>query len=149
MEKLDLAYVAGLFDGDGCVYIHKLPPNGKRGTLNPEYRLAVAIANVYPPILQDLKDMFGGSIKNHSHPKKSSHTQAYQWGTYTRSAHSFLSLIFPYLRIKKDQTFLALSFQAYKDSIVTRRNRPYTPGEVGNFELYKIAISELKGNGAK
>ena len=85
-----LAYVAGLFDGEGSVVSYK-----------GHYQ--VRIANTYKPVLEWLREVFkcGGITK--TTPK------CYDW-KITRRADvvRFLKAIFPFVRIKKDVVLEAL-----------------------------------------
>jgi hypothetical protein len=149
MKESDLAYVAGLFDGDGCIYIKKNLPSALRRMKNPGYEIAVAIANTYPPILKELKNWFGGTIKK-TKRKKDNHSILYQWGLTSKSALPFLRMVYPYLRIKKEQVMWALLFEDYRETLNPHKGRKgYSEEEIACFELIKIRVQELKKYGSE
>ena len=104
LQRLDLRYVAGYMDGEGCIRA-VLAKNGKNAA-----GLHVFITNTYLPILQDFERQFGGktSLRNISNKN---HKSQYQWRISNRKdIKSFLSKILPYLREKRAQAELALEY---------------------------------------
>lgn len=95
-------YVAGFFDGEGCVNI----------TVRGEFRqvcLRVMVANTEPTILAALCAQFGGCLnKPQRHNKR--WKQSRQWSITGHGAIRFLSVIRPYSRIKSAQIDLAFEF---------------------------------------
>ena len=100
MKKVDLAYVAGLFDGEGCISIAKCKPRWPG--CSPYYRLVVAVnmANEYIPRL--LKSHFGGWV-NRSPKGKEHWRQEWQWHLGSKEAVAFLEAIMPYLKLKIEE----------------------------------------------
>lgn len=96
----DLAYLAGYFDGEGCVSI-----TGRS--------LSARITNTHLPSLVRLQATFGGSI--HSPMPLQGHRQKHQWSTYGAHAEVFLRAIVPHLHEKKAQAFLALRWRELPD----------------------------------
>lgn len=70
----------------------------------------VFITNTYLPILNKLKDTFGGSVtlRNKSNPK---HRTIYQWRISSKEGcRKFLQAILPFLIEKKEQAILGIQF---------------------------------------
>jgi hypothetical protein len=111
MKKIDLAYMAGVFDGEGCICISKAMP--REGRHHPGYHLecAVSMANEYLPAL--FRFCFGGSIYLYQH-KNPKHKPTWEWHISARKARAFLMRILPYLTIKKGEAELAIKFQNAK-----------------------------------
>ena len=103
------AYVAGIIDGEGSIDLYKTSAAKEK----PRYalRVAVGITNEWMP--QFLKFNFGGSIHCivHSTPK---HKNCWLWVIQARQAGKFLSLIIPYLQLKRPHAELAISYQSRK-----------------------------------
>lgn len=105
--KVDLAYAAGIIDGEGSIGIYK--------TGNPKQQFVahVIVTNTNEWLLQWLKFHFGGSIfpnaANRGHPKWK---DSWIWQLSPRQSVDFLKLVLPYLKIKKPQAELFLEFQA-------------------------------------
>ncbi len=62
MKDIDLAYIAGLVDGEGCIMITKenrLYTEAKHGY---RFWLQVKITNTNKAVLEWVKDLFGGSV---------------------------------------------------------------------------------------
>ena len=85
------AYIAGLFDGEGCVNI-----NIRRGGKKAE--LTVAITNLHVGVLKYVQSHFGGRLSNVGNKKATP-----DWRCESNKAVSFLKVILPYLIIKKEQ----------------------------------------------
>mgnify|MGYP001241439435 CR=1 FL=1 len=103
MTEVELAYVAGLFDGEGCVNIWK---HNDRGVMR--HRLRATLANTHKPFGEWLKREFGGSVTVY---KSQQHKTLYTWSVYGKACARFLGQIIPYLRLKQDQAVVAIEFQ--------------------------------------
>lgn len=137
MKKTDIAYLAGLFDGEGCICIGKEKARGERP--HPSYHLecSVSMCNEYLPNLYRFS--FGGSVFFYKdrHPN---HQPAWQWHISARKASGFLNTILPYLTIKKGEAELAIKFQSAK----RYSGRPKTEGEFALEEAQKILLASFK-----
>lgn len=101
MASLDIRYIAGLFDGEGCISLHTDSSGVPERYKKPRKVFQVSITNTYKPVLLDLKRQFGcGSVHRNSKPKKAHYKQCYSWTVTGGNAMRFLELIEPYLRIK-------------------------------------------------
>lgn len=112
MKKTDLAYTAGIVDGEGCISI--LPRNyQKQKTVHIRYILQVAVGSTDEWLPMWLKFAYGGHLHKIA-PKKLSHNPAWYWQLTSNQAKVFLELILPYLHLKRDQATLAIQFQSRK-----------------------------------
>jgi hypothetical protein len=100
---LSLEYLAGLVDGEGCI---RLNPSGK-GKYR-RYYPRLQVTNTYLPILEQLKEQFGGCIteKKNNRPDWST---AYDWRVNGDTARTILTSLIPYLIIKKEKAVEVLS----------------------------------------
>lgn len=139
-ETVYLAYLAGFFDGEGCIAILKNRFVRKDCSIyHPRYDLSIAISNQNLEVLLDVHKTFGGSITNHPN--------AYQWRVSALSAKAFLEAIQPYIRVKKTQLELALIFQELKSG---RRSRTrLTDKELTIYEAFYRRMSELNKQGSR
>jgi len=98
----DLAYAAGIIDGEGCIHIAR--------TKNPQmvggivYFLLVRVGTTDGVIPQHLLSIFGGSIVNR-------HRRQQVWQATGAHAEAVLLAVLPYLVLKKPQAELALEFR--------------------------------------
>ena len=106
MKKTDLAYVAGIIDGEGCI---RLASRGLRNNL-VSYYIGVEVGMTNKDLIYSLKEMFGGCVivRNQQGNRKT----RYDWSLRTKMALDFIKLIYPYLRVKKQQADVALRFQS-------------------------------------
>ncbi len=106
MNKIELAYTAGIIDGEGWISIkNRQIKNGYRN-----YCLKVGVASTNEPIINWLKGNYGGSIcfvKSRGNRK-----DKWVWDLATKQASELLKLVLPYLKIKNPQAELALKFQS-------------------------------------
>lgn len=116
MKDTELAYIAGLFDGDGCVCILK-EKQGKYRLL----RIEASIQNTDLDVIEYLKSCFGGRVW---HRKLPSGKTFGAWALSCRKAVEFLEKIGPFLRIKKDRAILATKIYSITslEKRGTRRN---------------------------
>lgn len=104
MEKHDLAYIAGFFDGEGSINLLKSIRRRKKANWCAEYTLTVAMGQKDGETLDWIKDNLGGNIC------KIKRDGSYFWYQSNRKAETFLRIILPYLKYKKPQAELALKF---------------------------------------
>lgn len=102
-EQLSAEYIAGFFDGEGCVQI-KNPRHGPGRV----HLLSVSISNTYKPILEIIQRQYGGSLL----PNRRIAKGLTGWDLYwsARKAEIFLRDVYPYLVVKKEQVLFAFKF---------------------------------------
>ena len=147
-EKINektLSYLAGLFDGEGCIFIAVNKPNPKFQTKSPQHWLGVVIGNTYLPLITWLKDNFSGHILK-SDRFKVRHKPYWEWKLASNQAKNFLMLIYPYLRIKREQAKLAIEFQTERERLPNYPDRKGLSQEIiDRRDWYKKQISEANG----
>jgi hypothetical protein len=94
-----LSYIAGFFDGEGCITITK-----KNTASNISYFLHCQISQKVRAVLDFLQLNLGGKVIEDSH-------LCFHWYMYSYKAREFLDKIKKYLIIKKLQAELAIEFQ--------------------------------------
>ena len=101
-----LAYMAGFVDGEGSIRFSK-----NRGLVYP----TVLIVNTNRRILDDFQCVFGGDIhalsRNHKH---TTWKTAWSWRISWSKAVDFLELIYPFLRIKREQVHTVFAWEAIR-----------------------------------
>ena len=136
MKRTELAYIAGIVDGEG--YIGISADHRKRNPGRPCWRLRVAVTNTSEWLVQYLKFSIGGGIitlKSDKRPRP-----CYQWSVDRGRAAEFLKLILPYLRLKRPQAELAIKFQAS----VTKSTRILTDEELAVREAQMLLLKNMK-----
>jgi len=111
MTEIELAYAAGLFDGEGCVSINKTSAkNYKRNG----FQLRCSISITHEATSQLFANNFGGTHKLIQ--RKSGGRDYWQWVIVARQARDFLIPLQPYLQIKKEVASIGIEFQNYRDN---------------------------------
>ena len=108
-----LAYLAGFFDGEGCINITV------RGKVR-QVVLRIMIVNTDLTILNAVQQAFGGYVSTRLQKNPT-------WKPFSRvtlsgmAAFSLLELLAPYLVIKQPQVRLALRFRAFQQTPKNKR----------------------------
>ena len=105
-----IAYIAGFFDGEGCIRIKQASQRGN------SFYIIAHITNSNRAILEQVQDLFDGTIRLQE--KKVNKTV---WSYYVTSAEAvdFLTTLSPFLREKKEEALLAIKFHNQKDSLTS------------------------------
>ena len=138
VSKIDLAYTAGLIDGEGSISIlraRRSNPNYK----SPAYILSVTCTNTHKGIIEWMHEMFGASkALRQRHRNNPKWKDSYHWCTAANMALEFLQQIQPYLRIKRKQAELAINFQQNR----TRKKKLISSGIKNGYILSPETIQE-------
>ncbi len=133
----DLAYLAGLMDGDGSIVF--APMN------NRFYYLNIHVTLTHFPTVKWLHSVFGGSVQNIPSNKLSGRP-ALRWQASHHLAIKILEPVLPYLHVKKEQGTLALAFATNP----IRLGKSEADQKAAEFEVIKIrALNTRKGPPAK
>lgn len=146
LSKEEKAYIAGLFDGEGHVFITEdKRPNYKTSL----HILRTGVTNTHKETIEWLFSKFPTTlskrVRHKEHPKWK---PCYFWEASSNLAKDFLETILPYLRIKKRQAELAIEFQTqWQDRRYLRDKRGWiqkTPEAIYSKRVwYKEEISRL------
>lgn len=110
MPLADIAYIAGLFDGEGCVSVSSgiwKRPGRANINIRTQHSLNVTIANQHVPTLNYIKKVTGLGRVYRDRPNKPN----YKWCLGCTRAMEFLKVILPYLKIKHPQAELGIKLQ--------------------------------------
>lgn len=136
MKRTDLAYLAGIVDGEG--YIGITADHRTRNPDRPCWRLRVAVTNTNEWLMQHLKFSIGGGTIILRSDKRQK--PCYQWEIGNRKAAEFLKLILPYLRLKRPQAELAIKFQAS----ISKSTRILTEEQLAVREAEMLLLKNMK-----
>ena len=104
MKPADIAYSAGIFDGEGWAIIAPYNANSTfKGRVYPRHRMRLGVSNTSRPLLEWLKRTWGGNIYL-VYPQKGKRRALYSWQPSEKLATYFLSQILPYLNVKTSET---------------------------------------------
>jgi hypothetical protein len=107
MNKLTAAYLAGLIDGEGYLGIQKNPKESYVGGY--AHVGVIKICMTDEVIIRWLKDSFGGNF--YEREGKDGRKNSYEWCIrHGKNITPFLSKIYPYLKVKKQQAEVLKKF---------------------------------------
>ena len=104
LSETDIAYIAGLTDGEGCITINKV----YIASYGNYYKNIVSITNTDIDVLKWVCEHFGGRVDSHSEFYRNK--PCYRWSLNGSKSSKFLESMLPYLRIKSKQAELSLEF---------------------------------------
>lgn len=109
-----IAYIAGFFDGEGCVRIKQSNQHGN------SYYVIAHITNTNRAILKEVQELFGGTIRMQ---ERGPNKDVYNWQITSAEAVDFLQTLAPFLKEKQTQATYAISFHARKGSMDAAEKR--------------------------
>ena len=109
--KLSIEYLAGLFDGEGCVFVQRMDRVG-RGVRIPQHMVWARLNMCHRPLIEMLAEQLDASIIVHKKDLKNPrHRRAYEVSLYGNKAADFLRSVYEFLVIKKEEARLAIELQ--------------------------------------
>lgn len=105
--RLDCAYAAGIFDGEGCCGISKARHRRRDGSWGgPYYEAFLVVSTSERPLAEWLQQRWGGAINRRRQGVRAVLQETkpqYVWTLGPSAAEGFLLDVLPYLRIKLAQ----------------------------------------------
>lgn len=99
----DVAYIAGLFDGEGCITTYMSSPGSNRP------RLSISLAGCFKDTLDWIETIFGGTVRANKNGSTNKIVYVWKPGTIPEKL-VFLDAVAPFLREKRSQADLALAY---------------------------------------
>jgi len=106
---ISIQYLAGIFDGEGCILIAKYKKAIKENIRGVAFAPYMTIANIYIPLLEKIQAQFGGRIRRESGDR------TYALYFSPNEIRELLPQVFPYLIIKETQAKIMLDFLDKKE----------------------------------
>lgn len=110
VSETDLSYMAGFFDGEGCIGIY----------MRKAWTAQVTVSQIDTDVLDDFMVLSGNVFMT---KVNGGHVSNYTW--YGRAAIQVVRSLHPYLRVKKDQAELFLEYAKYTEQIIPGQH--FTP----------------------
>lgn len=106
---MDIRYIAGIFDGEGCVRVQRWQ---KPNSPHIRYQVICLLGMVDPAIPTALHKQFGGSLLKHDSTKYNKNARpTYRWLISSQAAKAFLTKVRPHLVVKREEAEIALVLQ--------------------------------------
>ncbi len=104
----DLSYIAGLFDGEGCIQCKQVMESKRRTTKPKKYkvwRITMEISMVDEDIIRWVHQTLGVgtvllNVKNKSPSSKPHWKNQWRWRCSHRQAYKVCKLLWPYIKLK-------------------------------------------------
>ena len=103
MRVRDLAWAAGIIDGEGCITLYK-----SRTNTGTAYVMKMTVTNTSMSMLQRLQTLFACGYIGYKCRYSLRHKPCAIWEVTTKNAEQVLRLIQPYLFVKAEECQLAL-----------------------------------------
>lgn len=116
----DIAYLAGLIDGEGCIRVKRSKPyRHLTGRQNASYHCSIHVRMVDEPAIAFLRDTLGGWYWLEKRRERSdAQRPLYCWQATDKDAEHILRALLPFLRVKRGAAENAL---ALRDLQASRR----------------------------
>ena len=134
--EIDLAYCAGLIDGEGCIRIKRTKAYRCQGKVTQGYHAAIQIRMVDEAAIRFVAETLGGwYYAEKPHLAKGRPLYCYQ--ATDRAAETILRALLPYLRVKRDaaENVLALralqaESRAHRTKVTGYKQMPHWTGRI-------------------
>lgn len=142
MRELDLAWLAGIIDGEGSIFVMKQKRNDRERDTN--YILRISVDSTDPYMAEECLKIAGGVKIQQASDKRPNCSDRLKWQINGSQASKLLKELLPYLRVKKHQAEIAIDFQdSTKKHWKHMKKEDYEKQEKLYFAL-KQAKSDLK-----
>jgi hypothetical protein len=135
MDIIDICYLAGLIDGEGCIMINRFATT--RSKIGYQYRVIVEITMCEKETVEYIAATFDRPIEPRTLP---SGKTAYKVIWRNAPAANILELVTPYLKGKRSQALACLEFQ----KLTPGRGRDYKPDDITTLETLRLKVKWLK-----
>lgn len=140
---IDIRYMAGLFDGEGCICLVK--QRNLKSDL-PIYSIRCVLSMCHKPFIKSVQAQFGGLYTERKGSGMQRNSFALQW-TNNRSK-PFLEILLPHLIMKREEAQIALDYLSRLRNPGTRFWRNASNEEIACLqaerELVRAKLSALK-----
>lgn len=106
--NMNIHYLAGFFDGEGCIDNQFMYPSQAKGKVYVRPRIRVAQSKTGSIVLHQLQEIYGGHL-SHRKPQNANQQPSTSWEILDKAGITkMLTELAPLLIIKKEQALLAL-----------------------------------------
>ena len=132
ISQTDIAYLAGLFDGEGCVTCkqRKTKRKNRGGKVYNQWYIRCEINMADKAAIQWIQDTlgFGWSSEKRYYKRPAHHKRQWRWACGYRDAFKFAQLVWPYIQVKLNK--IELIIDHYKPA-------PLEAPNIVNLEKYR------------
>lgn len=140
-----IAYMAGIMDGEGTFYIGNYSGNRKNG--DKHFQTIIAVASTDKCLIDWLEQTFGGSTRQYT-PKqmsKNGRKQVYRWQATSNRLLHICEEILPYLVIKRRQCEIMIEIRNTFNDLHNIKGRQHVQNlPKGILEFRQSLMDELR-----
>lgn len=111
MTLANLAWAAGLIDGEGNISIQKCSYRNAAGVKTPCYCLILRVKMTHRATIERLHSLFRRGTVSHCRRRSARHRDSFNWQVGGADAHVVLAAILPFLFTKRGEANLAMEFR--------------------------------------
>jgi len=117
MREVDLAYIAGLIDGEAYIGIKKSTYHSRvlKDGINPEYHERIQIRMTNEKAIKFIQELLGGNYYKEKCASLKSGKFLYCYQASDRKAANILKKLLPFLKVKRKETELVLKLRESKE----------------------------------
>lgn len=109
-RREQLAWLAGLIDGEGCISLTRRSPQNRARSVNYDYRLILKVTMCDLATIKRCREITGvGTIHTQAVQKKH-YSKSYIWFCSTWDAELVIEALLPWFVTKKEEAEVALAF---------------------------------------
>lgn len=109
MIDVEKAWLAGIIDGEGSIFIMKQKRKDRERDTN--YILRVSVQSTDPYMAAECQKLVGGPVIFEQIDKRPNNSNTLKWELSGKRAKNVLQDIIPYMKVKHQQARLAIEFQ--------------------------------------
>lgn len=132
---VELAWLAGIVDGEGSIFIMKAARKDRARSFN--YVLRVSVQSTDRIMARSCYEISGEGACMDAVTKQDNNSNTYKWQVSCTKASETLKKLLPYLRVKKQQAEVAIKFQE-----TTKKH--WRQMTVEDYQKQEFAYYELK-----
>lgn len=139
-QERDIAYLAGLIDGEGCISVNN---NGTLANGDPQRRALIQVGMSTPAPLEWAAQTFGGKV-NGPYARKDGGQAMYHWNhRAAQTVANLLGEIRPFLQVKGEDASRALAFLAQDKGVEPNFCSPLGAIVCEEWALYPWMLEKL------
>jgi hypothetical protein len=142
MRELDLAWLAGIIDGEGSIFVMRQKRKDRERDTN--YIMRVSVDSTDPFMVPECQKIAGGPKITQTRDNRPECSDRLKWQLNGKKAASLLEELLPYLRVKKEQATLAIEFQRTTKKHYKHMSTQDYAKQVRLYEALKEAKKTLK-----
>jgi len=120
MKETDIAYIAGLVDGEGYIGIKR--SNCRKDCVNPSYQARIQIRMVDEPVIKFIAETLGGWYYKEK-PSAAKGRPLFCYQASDKCAANILEILLPYLRVKKESAIAVLNLRKLQSESKKHRTK--------------------------